>query len=119
MELRILAIAILAAAVVGTALLTRRWQRPVHRTVSVAGRGFPPGYVVFTSTECDNCKAALSVVKATGEPLREVTWELEPALMEELGIESVPLVIRIGDDKEAISQIVGVPSSRWLRRTSR
>ena len=119
MELRLLIIAILTIAVVGLALTTRRWQRPVHRPVDISGRNFPEGFLVFTSTSCATCKDALARLKATGVPLREVTWELEPGLIEDLGIESVPLVVRVDQSGEAVGQVVGVPRQRWLRRMAR
>jgi len=111
-----LVIGILTLVVVGIAIATRRWQRPSYNPVSVAGHGFPEGYVVFTSTDCTNCKTALARLKQTGAPIREVTWELEAPLIEEIGVEAVPHVVYIGPDGQPLAQTVGIPSARWLRR---
>lgn len=98
------------------ALATRRWQRPVHPPVDVRGLGLPSGIVVFTSGECGNCAAARRAAAATGAPVREVTWELEGALLERAGVVSVPLTLVIDDHGAVLAQIVGVPAVRRLRR---
>lgn len=118
METRIIIIALLTAAVVGLALATRRWQRPAHRPIDLSGHDFPEGFLIFTSTECSNCKQALAVLEQSGAPIREVTWELEPQVIEGLGVESVPLVLRVDDEGRPIAQLAGVPSRRWLRRSA-
>ncbi len=119
MGTQLLVIAALTVMVVAAALGTRRWQRPVHATVTLDGYEFPEGFVVFTSTECVNCKTALARLKATDLPVREVTWELEGKTIEALGVAAVPLVVKVGPDGSAVAQTVGVPSQRWLRRHGR
>ena len=106
-------VAVVAAV---AAVATRRWQRPVHPPVDVRGLDLPPGLVVFTSTECANCAAARRNAAATGAPVREVTWELEAGLIERAGVTSVPLTLVIDDDGAVVTQIVGVPPMRRLRR---
>jgi len=106
-------VALLAAL---AAVATRRWQRPVHPAVDVRGLGLPSGIVLFTSTECANCAAARRVAAATGAPIREVTWELEAPLLERAGVTSVPLTLVIDGDGAVVTQIVGIPPLRRLRR---
>ncbi len=107
--------AVLVAAV--GALATRRWQRPSHPAVDIAGLGLPDGIVVFTSTDCGNCAETRSRVAATGAPVREVTWELESAMIERAGVTAVPLTLVV-EDGVVLDQIVGIPSRRRLRRTA-
>jgi hypothetical protein len=84
--------------------------------VDVRGLDLPSGLVVFTSTGCANCAAARRNAAATGAPVREVTWELEAGLIERAGVSSVPLTLVIDDDGAVVTQIVGVPPMRRLRR---
>lgn len=113
---RLLVIAALTAAVAGTALATRKWQRPGHPRLDVSGRGLGPGAVVFTSTDCSTCKETLQLIRNLEMPLREVTWELEGRVLEELGVSAVPLTTFVGAGDVVVDQIVGVPRRRRLRR---
>lgn len=105
-----------ALAVVAAALGTRRFQRPTHERLDVHGAGLPQGIVIFTSTECATCKDALAVVRDSPAPVREVTWELEPALFEDLAVTAVPLTIVVDAAGDVIAQMVGVPRRRRLAR---
>ncbi len=113
---QILLVAGSAGAVVAVAIATRRWQRPTHDRVDVHGLGLPSGIVIFTSTECARCKDALAVVRRTGVPMREVTWELEPQIIERAGVTAVPLTVVIDETGSVLDQVVGVPRMRRLRR---
>lgn len=113
---RLLVIAAVTAAVAGAAFATRKWQRPGHPRLEVSGRGLGPGAVVFTSTDCVTCKEALQVIRNLDMPMREVTWELEGRVLEELGVSAVPLTAFVGADDVVVDQIVGVPRRRRLRR---
>lgn len=115
---RLLLIAGAAAVVLGAAYATRRWQRPGHPRLDLAGAGFDPGVVLFTSTDCTTCKDALAVVKPLDIPLREVTWELEAPMLEKLDVSAVPLTVFVGTDGEIVDQIVGVPRRSRLRRAA-
>lgn len=117
MLVRLVIVAVLALLVVVIARGTRRWQRPTHEPVDVSEADLPAGIVLFTSTECEKCRAARDIVKTLDAPLREVTWELEPGLLDAVGVTAVPLTIIIGSDGEVASQVVGVPSKRKLERT--
>ncbi|HSF85180.1 MAG TPA: hypothetical protein VLG28_05880 [Acidimicrobiia bacterium] len=116
--LRLLVVAVMAAIVVGAAYGTRRWQRPGHARLDLAGSVFAPGVVMFTSTDCTTCKDALAAVKPLDIPLREVTWELEGNTLEQLDVSAVPLTVFVGNDGEILDQTVGVPRRRWLRRAA-
>ena len=113
---RLVVIALLSAVAVGAALATRRWQRPGHPRIELEDSGFEPGVVMFTSTDCPTCKDALDVVRRLDVPLREVTWELEGGMIEELGVATVPLTVFVGPGGESLDQIVGVPGRRRLAK---
>lgn len=114
--LQALLIAGAALAVVAVALGTRRFQRPTHGRVDVHGIGLPAGIVIFTSTDCATCRDALASVRAAQAPVREVTWELESALFERVGVTAVPLTIVVDGAGNTIAQMVGVPRRRKLSR---
>lgn len=115
---RLLVVGAGALAVVVAALATRRWQRPTHQRIDMAALGLPSGIVIFTSTECSTCKQALARVRGTGVPVREVTWELEPSVLERAGVSTVPLTVVIDDKGAVLDQIVGVPRRNRLRRAT-
>jgi thioredoxin-like negative regulator of GroEL len=90
-----------------------------HPPLDLAGASFQSGIVVFTSTECRRCKEVLAVAKATGAPLREVTYELEPALQEQLGVAGVPLTLVIDAKGQRVAQFAGPVRPQRLRRALR
>lgn len=116
--LRIAAVAVAAIVVVGLAVVSRRWQRPSHPRIDVAGLGFPPGIVIFTSTDCTKCKDALAALRGLDVPVREVTWELEGSLLESARVATVPLTAFVDGSGRVIDQIVGIPTARRLRRAA-
>ena len=111
---RLLLITAVVGAAAGVAFLFRR--RPVHPPVDIAGTGLGPGLVVFTSTECQRCKVVLAAAKSLDAPLREVTYEIEPALQERVGVSGVPLTLVIDNSGAVAAQYAGLVSSRRLRR---
>jgi hypothetical protein len=115
---RLLVVGGSAIVVVAAALATRRWQRPTHERVDVAGLALPPGIVIFTSTDCATCKQAIARVRGTGVPVREITWELERAMLERARVAAVPLTLVVGPDGSVLDQIVGVPRRRRLKRAT-
>jgi len=115
----VLQIALVAAAATGVvtvAVATRRFPRPVHDPVDLTGLGLPPGIVIFTSTECANCKDAIAVVRRSGVAVREVTWELEGRLLERAGVTAVPLTVVLDGAGRVVDQMAGVPRRRRLQR---
>ena len=107
-------------AVVATAGLVALFIRVAHHPpVSIAGLAFPPGIVIFTSTDCRRCKETLATVKGCGVPVREVTFELEPNLQEEAGIIGVPLTLVIDKSGMAVAQIAGRVRPQTLARAIR
>lgn len=110
---------IVAGVMILVAIITviaRKLGSPHHGRVEVAGLDLPSGIVLFTSTECSNCKEALARAKETGAPLREITYEIEAARFESAGISGVPLTLVIDGEGSVIEQIAGVPGRRRLRR---
>jgi len=105
-------------AIAGVARFTRSLQRPGHPLLDLSDRGFEPGIVMFTSTDCATCKDALAAVKPLDIPLREVTWELEGKVLEELQVTAVPLTVFVAGDNELVDQFVGVPKRRRLARAA-
>jgi hypothetical protein len=110
----ILVVAVIAAAAAG-GLLARRTSSG-HPPVHIDGAGFSSGLVVFTSTECSKCKDVIAAAKATGAPLREVTYELEPGLQERVGVVGVPLTLVIDNTGLLSRQFAGSVGEQKLRR---
>jgi hypothetical protein len=114
---RLVLVAVVVGAATVAALIARR-TAVTHPPVSIDGLGLGPGLVVFTSTDCARCRQALGLAKATGLPLREVTYELEPALLERAGVIGVPLTLVVAADGRLVGQVAGV-KRRALQRTIR
>ncbi|MBT8211723.1 MAG: hypothetical protein KJN71_01125 [Acidimicrobiia bacterium] len=72
--------------------------------------------VLFTSTDCSNCSAARAAFKSEGVAIREVTWELEPGVLEAAGVAQVPTAVVVGPGGETLDQLSGVPTARRVRR---
>ncbi len=116
---RLLLLGGLGLVAVGVGLAARRWSRPTHRPVDVAGLADHPGVVLFTFTGCRTCKEALTRVEELGAPLREVTWELEARVFDDLGVEAVPLTVVVDRRGRTVAVLAGVPGRRRLRRAWR
>ena len=116
---RLLVVAAGAAVALLLARTAARFRQPVHAMVDLTSTNLPTGVVLFTSTDCSNCAEARTALRRAGFEFREVTWELEPALLEFVGIEKVPLAVFRGLDGSTINQIAGVPRRRALRRLMR
>lgn len=108
---------VVLAAVVG--VLVTKVRRPVHPRVDLSTLEVGPGIVVFTMVGCRNCADALRVAAATGAPVREVTWELEPGAFEAAGVEMAPLVVVVGEGGAVVDVVAGVPPRRRLARALR
>lgn len=114
--IRLLVVAGVVMVVVVVSVAARKLGAPYHAALQLDALDLPPGLVMFTSTDCENCKKALVVVKATGAPLREITHEIEAAMFERAGVTGVPLTVVIDADGKVVDQIGGIPQRRRLQR---
>ncbi len=116
LAVRLLVVGLVIVVAGAVVVAARRLAKPRHPPLAPGEVSFPPGLVVFTATTCDRCREALSVARATGLPLREVTHELEAGLFATFGVEGVPLTLVV--DPEGIPRrlLAGVPARRALRR---
>ena len=116
----VLARAGIAAGVLLVALAAARaagsFQQPVHPLIELRGSDLDDRVVLFTSTDCRNCAAARTALQQAGIEFREVTWELEGAMHQRLGIGAVPLAVFRSDDGSTVAQIAGAPRRRALSR---
>jgi len=112
--LRIVVVIAAILVVIAVSRLIARWQGPAHPPIDLGDFGPRPGVVVFTSTDCANCKEALAAVRSLGVPYREVTWELEPAVFDGIGVEAVPLTTVVDDEGGVEFLSAGVPRKRSL-----
>jgi len=111
-----LALVVGVLAIAALVAVISRHRVSYHNALDIEGAGFSPGLVVFTSTDCRRCKEALEVAKATGAPLREVTYELEAGLQERLGVTGVPLTVVVDSAGRSVAQFAGSLHPRRLRR---
>lgn len=116
--LRVIVVLVAILLVIVAARLIGRWQRPSHPALDLGDFGPRPGIVLFTSTDCVNCKSARAVVESLRVPVREVTWELEPAVLERLGVEAVPLTVVVDAEGRIELLTAGVPRRRSLQRAA-
>lgn len=114
--LRLLLVLAAVLAVVVVARLIGRSQRPVHPAVDLDHLGAEPGLVIFTSTDCSNCRDALAEAERCGVPIRQVSYELEPTEFDRAGVEAVPLTVVVGDSGAVSAILTGVPRRRSLDR---
>ncbi len=117
--LRVGVVAAVAVAALAIGYLLRRGQWSSHPPIDVSELALPAGIVVFTSTECANCKKVLATLRRLDVPLREVTHELEPASFEAAGIEAVPLTVVVDGQGTVVAQLPGVVSARRVKRSLR
>ncbi len=116
---RVVIVLVAAVIVIVVMRLANRFQRPSHPPIDLGDVGPRPGVVLFTSTDCTNCKEALAVVGSLGIEIREITWELEPGVFESVGVEAVPLVTVLDAGGHVELLAAGVPRHRALRRAVR
>lgn len=119
MLVRIAVVALAILVVIVAVRILARWQRPAHPPVDLGALVSNPGLVLFTSTDCASCAGARRVVTSLGVPVREVTWELEPAVMERIGVEAVPLTAVVDHGGTAVWLGTGVPRKSRLERAAR
>lgn len=101
------------------AFVAKAVRRPIHPTVRVGDLGDRPGVVLFTSTDCSNCKRAIARLKDLAIPFREVTHELEPRQLEAWEVVAVPLTVVLDADGEAVAVLSGVPARRAIVKAVR
>jgi hypothetical protein len=108
-------IAIVAVAIV-VGRLSGRLRKPIHPEIVVGEGGERPGVVLFTSTDCSDCKSAIGRLKDMSVPYREITHELEPQRFEEWGVVAVPLTVVLDASGQTTAVIPGTPPKKALRR---
>lgn len=113
---RLVAVLVAILVVVVVVRLVGRTQRPSHPPIDLGHLGSAPGIVLFTSTDCANCREALAVVETYGVPTRQVSHELEPDEFNRAGVEAVPLTAVVGGGGVVTAVIAGVPTRRRLGR---
>lgn len=109
----LIAVGVVVVAV-AIAFVARVVRKPIHPTVRVGDLGDRPGVVLFTSTDCANCKRAIARLKELAIPFREVTHELEPQQLEAWGVVAVPLTVVLDPEGDPVAVLTGVPRKRSL-----
>jgi hypothetical protein len=114
---------VLVAGVVAVALLAGWWagrrQQPTHPPVDLGAIDVPPGIVAFTSTQCDNCKRVMAMLRDLDVPVREVTHELEADSFAKAHVEAVPLLVITDRAGRPIRRLAGTPTRMALKRAVR
>ena len=77
MALRIVLIVAAIVVVIAVTRLIARWQRPSHPPIDLGDFGPRPGVVLFTSTDCANCKEALALVRSLDLPHRVALGQVD------------------------------------------
>lgn len=110
--LGVVAVAVLAA------FLARKLAQPIHPRITVGDVGDRPGVVLFTSTDCGNCKEAITVLQSASIPFREVTHDLEPQRFDTWNVLAVPLTVVLDAEGNIVDSLTGVPRRRTLIRAA-
>lgn len=116
--IRILTPIVIVGIAVVVGVSANRIRRPIHPEIAVGDIGDRPGVVLFTSTDCSNCKRTIARLKDLAIPFREVTHELEPQHFEGWRIVAVPLTVVLNADSEPVATLTGTPSRRELIRAT-
>ena len=90
-------------------------RRPGPREASEAG-GLGPGVYLFSSSTCADCVPARArLVEDLGPAgFVELSWESEPGLFAELGIDAVPCTVIVSEAGEA-TRFPGMPDGALER----
>lgn len=112
----LLFIAAATAVALFGALAANRVRSASHRPVDVSEMRGEAGLVVFTSSDCADCTALMNLLRGRDVVVREVTYELEPAVFEEIGVAGVPLTVAVDAGGNTVGQIAGLPRSAALTR---
>jgi hypothetical protein len=94
------------AIVVGVALLSLIVVAVMRRrrVVSALDRGgLDPGVYLFTSSSCSDCAGARARLQEVlgSSAFNEISWEDDPGMFTQLGIDAVPCTVVVGDDGSA------------------
>ncbi|MEN8115321.1 MAG: hypothetical protein ABFS21_13135 [Actinomycetota bacterium] len=116
---RVVIVLVLVAVAVLLGLAARKVRKPVHPAITVGDVGSRPGVVLFTSTDCGNCRDAIAALEAQSVDFREVTYELEPQRFESWVVLAVPLTVVVDVAGTAVDTFSGVPRQRELARALR
>lgn len=119
MLVRLALVVVAIVVVIAVVRIAARWQRLAHPPIRLGELATSPGIVLFTSSDCVSCAGARRVVTSLGHPVREVTWELEPSIMEQAGVEAVPLTAVVDGRGEVTWLGTGVPRKGALERAAR
>lgn len=114
--LRIVVVLAVVSVAVLAASIARKLAKPVHPDITVGEVGDRPGVVLFTSTDCSNCKDAIATLEGESIPFREVTYDLEPHRFETWDVLAVPMTVVLDRDGKVVEAISGVPRRRALTR---
>ncbi len=96
--------------------LARRRRRVQQPIADITSFDFEVAVLVFTSTDCANCKKVMNLLSRSGVSVREITYELEPSLFDRAGVSAVPLVVVAGRAEKPNWQHGGKLRYRTLRR---
>lgn len=75
-------------------------SRPFIRSRRISSTGLEAGLYLFTSTSCGTCGRARTELERRRLPFTEISWQDDPALFEELGMDAVPSVVAVDPDGE-------------------
>ena len=116
--LRLVAVVVMAAVVVGVA---RYRPRRRGRALRVEGNLEGPGVYLFTASACDSCNSARAVyLEELGtDGFTEFTWEDRPGLLTRLGVGEIPASIVLDSSGREVDSFVGIPPRRALRKAIR
>lgn len=114
--IRVMVVLGVVAVAVFAAFVARKLARPVHPNITVGDVGDRPGVVLFTSTDCGNCREAIDVLQGASIPFREVTHDLEPQRFDTWDVVGVPLTVVLDAEGNIVDSMTGVPRRRALIR---
>ena len=114
--IRVMVVLGVVAVAVLAAFLARKLAQPMHPRITVGDVGDRPGVVLFTSTDCGNCKEAIATLEGASIPFREVTYDLEPHRFETWDVLAVPMTVVVDGEGIVVEAISGVPRRKVLTR---
>jgi hypothetical protein len=113
---RVAATASVAGMAIVAGLVVARRNRSTQPDARVERLGFDAAVVAFTSTDCPTCRKVMRRLTALEVAVREVTFELEPGLFDEAGVDGVPLVVVLTRAGDHAAQFGGLVSAARVRR---
>lgn len=117
--LRLIVAVVVVAVAIFAAFIARKLAKPVHPEITVGEVGDRPGVVMFTSTDCSNCKEAIATLERESIPFREVTHDLEPQRFLTWDVVAVPLTVVLDAEGNVVDAMSGVPRRKALTRAVR